>query len=196
LPLVECGTQYFNHANKAGIKKFGIDKMMCIKDKDGYSISGDYYSDDFKYLQVKLLKCNPINSQVPCKDPSQLDAFFSPKQFQFAFVNSYFDALSYADPIKQFLDDSIFFQLETQRDKKADLYVMKGAVEMEDDYVHLGQFQEEEFPQVQTIRFYEDSVAQDNALVSIYIRYDQKGIFYRRETYSILDFLADIGGVQ
>ena len=153
-------------------------------------------SSSRQHLQVNLLKCNPINSQVPCKDPSSLDAFFNPKQFQFAFVNSYFDALSYADPIKQFLDDSIFFQLETQRDKKADLYVMKGAVEMEDDYVHLGQFQEEEFPQVQTIRFYEDSVAQDNALVSIYIRYDQKGIFYRRETYSILDFLADIGGVQ
>ena len=63
-------------------------------------------------------------------------------------MNSYFDALSYADPMKQFLDDSIFFQLETQRDKKADLYVMKGEVEMEDDFVHLGQSQEEEFPQV------------------------------------------------
>jgi hypothetical protein len=50
--------------------------------------------------------------------------------------------------MKQFLDDSIFFQLETQRDKKADLYVMKGEVEMEDDFVHLGQSQEEEFPQV------------------------------------------------
>jgi hypothetical protein len=33
-------------------------------------------------------------------------------------------------------------------------------------------------------------------MVSIYIRYDEKSIFYRRETYSILDFLADIGGVQ
>ena len=33
-------------------------------------------------------------------------------------------------------------------------------------------------------------------MVSIYIRYDNKGIFYRRETYSILDFLADIGGVK
>ena len=49
---------------------------------------------------------------------------------------------------------------------------MKGQVEMEDDFVHLGQYQEEEFPQVQTIRFYEDSQAQDNAMVSIYIRYD------------------------
>ena len=39
-------------------------------------------------------------------------------------------------------------------------------------------------------------MAQDNAMVSIYIRYDNKGIFYRRETYSILDFLADIGGVK
>jgi hypothetical protein len=34
LSLVECGSQYFNYANKGGIKKFGIDKMMCIKDKD------------------------------------------------------------------------------------------------------------------------------------------------------------------
>ncbi len=39
-------------------------------------------------------------------------------------------------------------------------------------------------------------MAQDHALVSIYIRYDEKGIFYRRESYSLLDFLADIGGMK
>lgn len=65
--------------------------MMCVKDGDSYKIEGDYYSTQFRYLEVKLLKCSPATSKVPCKSESEIDAFLSPKMFSFAFVNAYFD---------------------------------------------------------------------------------------------------------
>jgi hypothetical protein len=124
LALTECGNQYFNFDNKVDAKLYGIDRMMCVKDKDSYKIEGDYYATHFKYLEVKLLKCIPSNSIVPCKNASQIDAFFNPKMFSLAFVNSFFDFQDYNKPISQFIDDSIFFHLETDREKKANIYVM------------------------------------------------------------------------
>jgi hypothetical protein len=41
-----------------------------------------------------------------------------------AFVNSYFDFSDYDLPVKQFIDDSVFFELESKRQKKANFLVM------------------------------------------------------------------------
>ena len=68
--FTECGTNYFNFQNKDDIKLYGIDRMMCVKDKESYSLEGDYYSTHFRYLEVKLIKCDPSISRVTCKTPS------------------------------------------------------------------------------------------------------------------------------
>jgi hypothetical protein len=41
-----------------------------VKDKEAYSLEGEYYSTHFRYLEVKLLKCDPSTSRVTCKTPS------------------------------------------------------------------------------------------------------------------------------
>jgi hypothetical protein len=124
IALTECGNQLFNLDNKENVKLYGIDKMMCVKDRDSYKIEGEYYSTHFRYLEVKILKCVPSYSKVPCKSTSQIDAFFNSKMFSLAFVNAFFDFQNYKKPISQFLDDSVFFHLETDREKKANVYIM------------------------------------------------------------------------
>jgi hypothetical protein len=52
--------------------------MTCIKDRDAYALQGDSYSRDYRYLEIKLLKCNPKTSKVPCKGAAEIDAFFEP----------------------------------------------------------------------------------------------------------------------
>jgi hypothetical protein len=69
--------------------------MMCVKERDSYQIEGEYYSTHFRYLEVKLLKCNPSNSKVPCKNASQIEELFNPKMFSLAFVNAFFDFQNY-----------------------------------------------------------------------------------------------------
>ncbi len=49
-----------------------------------------------------------------------------------AFINSYFDFTDYEEPIKYFIDDSLFFQMESKRSKRANLYVMKAETQLED----------------------------------------------------------------
>ena len=122
--------------------------MMCLDDQTQYNLEGDYYSSNFRYLEVKIFKCNGKTSQVACKTKTEIDAFFEPKSFSFAFVNSYFDFLNYQQPIQQFIDDSLFFQLESDKEKKANLYVMKAEMEMQDNIFQLGQEDKDDFPQI------------------------------------------------
>lgn len=81
--------------------------MICFKNKN-LTINGDYYSTDFKYIEIKLLKCtkNCVNTTT------ELNAFFEPLSFSVAFINSYFDYSDFENTVKPFIDDSLFWELE------------------------------------------------------------------------------------
>ena len=53
------------------------------------------------------------------------EAFLDPLTFSIAFVNFYFDYSDYIKPFKPFIDDSLFWEIESSRVKKANFYVMK-----------------------------------------------------------------------
>lgn len=44
-------------------------------------------------------------------------------KFSWAFVNSYFDFNDYNQQIKYFIDDSLFWEIESQKSKKCNFYV-------------------------------------------------------------------------
>lgn len=54
-------------------------------------------------------------------------------------MNSYINFLNFDSPIQNFVDDSLFFQVESDKEKKANLYVMKAEMEMQDSIFQLGQ---------------------------------------------------------
>lgn len=110
---------------------YNISKQNCLKKKD-YELQGDYYSENFKYLEIRLFKCRNATTKHECKDSDVINKFFEDLYFSVAFVNSYFDFTDYDDPIKYFIDDSLFFQMESQRTKLANLYVMKAESKLED----------------------------------------------------------------
>ena len=53
LELVQCGTDNFIFKNKTEIIMYGVNKMMCLKYKN-YTVSGDFYSEKFNYLTIKV----------------------------------------------------------------------------------------------------------------------------------------------
>lgn len=56
-----------------------------------------------------------------------------------AFVNKYFDTKDFSEnPISSFIDDSLFWPLESQRAKKANFYIMKGNAQLSDALFQLG----------------------------------------------------------
>jgi hypothetical protein len=113
------------------------------------------------------------------------------------FINSYFDFNDYEQPVKQYIDDSLFYEIEPNRLKKVNFYVMKSEIELQDSYFQLGQRDSYEFVQVQNQRFYDDSNTEDpSTLITLYIRYDARYEVYERKIYSALELLRDLGGLQ
>lgn len=46
------------------------------------------------------------------------------------FVNSYFDFNDYEEPVKRFIDDSLFFEIDPAAVKKLNFYIMKSEIEL------------------------------------------------------------------
>ncbi len=90
LEIGRCGTELFQYPVKQDIIDYNIANLMCIKNKN-YSLEGDFYSRRFRYLQIKMLKCNPKTSSVPCKSQAEISKFLNPLRFSFPFVNQYLD---------------------------------------------------------------------------------------------------------
>lgn len=85
-----------------------------------------------------MKKCNTKKAGNSCRSQADIDAFFDRNDFSVAFINSYFDFSDYDQPIKYFIDDSLFFLMEANRQKKANFYIMKAEASLEDSLFQLG----------------------------------------------------------
>ncbi len=56
LEIGNCGAKTFNYPDVDEIKKFNIDQLHCLKSPN-YTLRGDFYSDDYQYLEIKLKRC-------------------------------------------------------------------------------------------------------------------------------------------
>lgn len=111
-------------------------------------------------------------------------------------MDFYFDFTDYQTPIKSFLNSQYFYELEAQRVKKVNFYVMKSQVTLQDDYFQLGQSNSFTFAQNENAREYDNSnAAFKGMLVSFYVRFDPKYELYERKIYAFLQMLGDIGGL-
>ena len=79
-----------------------------------------------------MLKCNPKNSPVPCKSQAEIGKFLDPRRFSFPFANQYMDFGDFTEPIKKYLDDQLFWEIESTRIKRANFFVMLSEAEFQD----------------------------------------------------------------
>ncbi len=122
IELIECGNENFNYRDQEEVTKYGINKFMCFKDHN-YSLQGDFYSRYFKYIELRLYKCINSTSFNSCASNEEISDYFKIRKFSVAFVNSYFDFNDFENPIKTFIDDSLFWDIDTRVIKLANLYV-------------------------------------------------------------------------
>ena len=54
-------------------------------------------------------------------------------------MNSLFASDDFDNPIHYFLDDSLFFDLDPQKEKMANFFVMNNTASLQDDLLQLGQ---------------------------------------------------------
>ena len=156
-----------------------------------------------QYLELKLWKCRNDSAEKPpgvvCKDKNAIDNYFKDETFNFAFVNSMFEQDSFTEPIKNFIDDQVFFEIDPNQSKKANFYVQKQSVQLEDDIIQLGQSKELSFYQVLNVKSYHDNYVDapgENYMIAIYMRSDKMYDSYERKVNDLLTFMGDIGGLS
>jgi hypothetical protein len=102
--------------------------MSCITNQDQFKLQGDFYSEVFSYIEIKLKKCLNTTSTNLCKSEEEIDNYFRYQSLSLAMINSYFDYSdfnrrdlksikngTYIDQyglIRQYIDDRFFIQIE------------------------------------------------------------------------------------
>ena len=62
-------SELFEYSNSTKTKMYGIDKYMCPNTTE-LNVTGNYYSETFKYIEVKLKKCD--NQTGTCLPEEQI----------------------------------------------------------------------------------------------------------------------------
>jgi len=98
--------------------------------------------------------------------------------------------------VKQFIDDRYFIELEPNRQKMANIYLMLSQASLQDDYVQLGQETDINFIEIEDVHYYDDRYYEEKGyIVTAYLRYDRKYNVYSRQIYNIMGLLGDMGGM-
>lgn len=72
------------------------------------------------------MKCqNSTTSTVVCKNTSTIDSHFNDEVFSFAFVNTMFALEDYVAPLQKFIDDSLYFNIDPSKSKRANFFVQE-----------------------------------------------------------------------
>ncbi|CDW88099.1 accessory gland protein [Stylonychia lemnae] len=200
LKYQKCGDQLFDFPNQQEILSQGISNYNCLTDND-YQFQGNYFSDSFQYLEIKLWKCqnNTKISNLACLSDTAINSYLDSEFFNFAFVNTFYDLTDFEpnQQIKPFIDDSLFFEIESSRSKKNNFYIQQQEAQLEDDFVQFGQSKNIIFHQVSNNRFYDNQYKKEQGyVVAVFLRYDNRYDVYERKIYSLLELLGDIGGLQ
>ena len=60
-----------------------------------------------------------------CKTNEEINAFIDASTFSVGFVNNYFDFEDYSNMIKSYIDDSLFWELDSRVIRKANFLIQK-----------------------------------------------------------------------
>jgi hypothetical protein len=62
-----CTEEHFQFTDEAKLKVFGISDYACpSKSLENWRLRGNFYSQDFWYVQINLRECNSLTDGVTC----------------------------------------------------------------------------------------------------------------------------------
>jgi hypothetical protein len=188
IPFAKCGDN-FNHHDQSEVRQLGIDSYYCPT-SDNYSVAGTFFSNNFNYVEIKLLKC----TSGSCKSSTDIENAMKNSRFSIAIENTIVDMGNYQEPIQRIIDDGFFWELVPGFRKKTDIYIRKNTAEFEDNYIQLGFPTEKNFFQLGTHADSFESEPSEGDILTIYFRYDKVSDLYERKIFSLAELLGQAGG--
>ena len=86
-----CEDKRFLGFNQTKVSMYGIPKMQCIYNEDEFQLQGDFYSEVFKYIEIRVQKCMNTTTRQNCRAEEEINDFFRHQSLSLAMINSYFD---------------------------------------------------------------------------------------------------------
>lgn len=113
-----------------------------------------------------------------------------------AVINSYVNFNDFSSPLGFNIEDGYFWDIVPGYDKKTDIYVQKNYGDFLDEaFLYDGMTSKNFFQIINYHDRFDVESSTDKALLQVYFRRDSQKIEYKRQTYTILDALAKIGGI-
>ena len=160
---------------------------------DDYAMNGNWYSDDYNYLIIKIKPCNSATNPN-CKSQAEIEAFISDKYLEIIMVDKFFKADDFEDPIGSTITDKYYYRMLPGYTKQTQIYIKENRLELMDSFFQYESYDKHKYysisggtEDVQTFK--------DNSYIVTYFMLDSEVTTYRRTVFSFLDMFAQIGGV-
>lgn len=173
------------------IDRLGIDSYYCPQSYD-YSIQGTYYSDTFKYIELKAYRWSNSTS---CRSTDEINTILNTAKFEVALIDFYVDNSDYVSPVKSLIRDGLFWNTIPGYDMKSDIYIGRNYGIFQDNYFQFYNSYEISYYSLMDRRDYTNVEDSDGELVALYFRTYSYESSSERRIYSFGDFLAQSGGV-
>jgi len=74
-------------------------------------MEGDFFSDNFDYVQIKFRVCDP-EIETTCKEKSEIEAFLDQKAVQLIYTNTFVDSQDPEETLKVYVENRRYFNLD------------------------------------------------------------------------------------
>ena len=101
-------------------------------------MSGNYGSETFYYLSIRIQKCNNSTSNNTCATDLEIQTYLEAARVSIVIYNSYVDFDDYENPVKTFYDDRHSYEIMTTKTKVIRGYIKKNYVELMDSLIDIG----------------------------------------------------------
>jgi len=136
------------------------------------------------------------NKRKDCKSEEDINAWLNEAQVSMFFNNFYFDSDDYNTPVKNYIDDKIWWAVMPKIRKDADMFIRQNKLSLQDDYIQITGDTQKEFISVSGQReSMDDYDTEDGKFIRVYFRVDPVITGYERQIYSSGDLLAQVGGI-
>ncbi|KAL4441425.1 hypothetical protein ABPG74_013720 [Tetrahymena malaccensis] len=189
LKVQPCTRENFkNKYNENYYLSLDYTKMYCLSPEDILDIQGDFSSQQYSYIQLKVQQC-----QKNCKSAEQLNNYLLRSSFGLQLSDAFVDPSEKEYPFKIYSRD-MFWPTSNLMPKDVSIYIRNNYV-----YSDFGWFGSDIITQrFPSFSFYEDTVYPPNFqdyFLSISFRFEkQKESVYNRSYKNFMAILSDIGG--
>ena len=184
----------FNFAD-SGLQSEVSTKYVCPK-IDNFTLSGDNYSSKYQYVEIKFKKCeNSSESDIVCQSKEAIDQASQSLYATIYIVNAYFDFNEYDEPIRNYLQDGLEYDLFNDFTSNVKLYFQENQVNSQDSYLSVtSEGQESSFISLadsrSTIR-----PTNESEIMRINFLKSNQHTTIERSVFTLLDLLGILGGI-